>query len=134
MSALLKHHNFIPFEASDAQRCLESLRGHSNIKLVIINETISGMAGIKMIPELHKNHAKEDLGIVGISSDATSGLSTRFIKSGATDYLPKPYCHEEFFCRVMQNIDRLESIDTIRRVGNADYLTGLPNRCHFLRG
>ena len=55
----------------------------------------------------------------------------RFIKSGANDYLTKPYCHEEFFCRVLQNVEHVEHIEAIRRAANSDYLTGLPNRRHF---
>jgi diguanylate cyclase (GGDEF)-like protein len=131
MTALLRRHNFITFEAANAEQGMESLRSHSNIKLAIIDENIPVMSGIQMISELRKTYSKEDLGIIGISSDTTSGLSARFIKSGATDYLHKPYCHEEFFCRIMQNVERLENIATIRRVSNSDYLTGLPNRRHF---
>jgi diguanylate cyclase (GGDEF)-like protein len=131
MTALLRRHNFITFEAADAEQGMKSLRSHSNIKLAIIDENIPDMSGIQMISELRKSYSKEDLGIIGISSDTTSGLSARFIKSGATDYLYKPYCHEEFFCRIMQNVERLENIETIRRVANSDYLTGLPNRRHF---
>ena len=131
MTALLRRHNFITFEAANAEQGMESLRSHSNIKLAIIDENIPIMSGIQMISELRKTYSKEDLGIIGISSDTTSGLSARFIKSGATDYLHNPYCHEEFFCRIMQNVERLENIATIRRVSNSDYLTGLPNRRHF---
>lgn len=131
MTALLRRHNFITFEAANSEQGMESLRSHSNIKLAIIDENIPVMSGIQMISELRKIYSKEDLGIIGISSDTTSGLSARFIKSGATDYLHKPYCHEEFFCRIMQNVERLENIATIRRVSNSDYLTGLPNRRHF---
>lgn len=128
MTALLRRQNFITFEATDAKQGIESLRSNSNIKLAIIDENISG---IQMISEIRKTYSKEDLGIIGISSDTTSGLSARFIKSGATDYLHKPFCHEEFFCRIMQNVERLENIETIRRVANLDYLTGLPNRRYF---
>jgi diguanylate cyclase (GGDEF)-like protein len=131
MTALLRRHNFITFEAADAEQGMESLRSHANIKLAIVDENIPDMSGIQMISELRKIYSKEELGIIGISSDTTSGLSARFIKSGATDYLYKPYCHEEFFCRIMQNVERLENIETIRRVANSDYLTGLPNRRHF---
>jgi len=131
MTALLRRHNFITFEAVDAEHGIEVLHTHSNIKLAIIDENMPGMSGIQMISELRKTYSKEDLGIIGISSDTSSSLSARFIKSGATDYLHKPYCHEEFFCRIMQNIERLENIETIRRVANSDYLTGLPNRRHF---
>lgn len=128
MTALLRRQNFITFEATDAKQGIESLRSNSNIRLAIIDENISG---IQMISEIRKTYSKEDLGIIGISSDTTSGLSARFIKSGATDYLHKPFCHEEFFCRIMQNVERLENIETIRRVANLDYLTGLPNRRYF---
>lgn len=128
MTALLRRHNFITFEASNAEQGVAFLRNNSNIKLAIIDDNISG---IQMISELRKLYSKEDLGIIGISSDTTSGLSARFIKSGATDYLHTPFCHEEFFCRIMQNVERLENIETIRRVANLDYLTGLPNRRHF---
>ena len=131
MTALLRRHNFITFEASNAEQGVEFLRSHSNIKLVIIDEGILGVSSIQMMSELRKTYSKEDLSIIGITSDTTSGLSARFIKSGATDYLNKPYCHEEFFCRIMQNVERLENIETIRRVANSDYLTGLPNRRHF---
>jgi diguanylate cyclase (GGDEF)-like protein len=131
MTALLRRHNFITFEAVDAEQGIQVLHNNSNIKLAIIDENMPGMSGIQMISELRKTYSKEDLSIIGISSDTTSGLSARFIKSGATDYLHKPYCHEEFFCRIVQNVERLEHIETIRRVANSDYLTGLPNRRHF---
>ena len=131
MTALLRRHNFITFEAVDAEQGIEVLRTISTIKLAIIDENMPGMSGIQMISELRKTYSKEDLGIIGISSDTTDGLSARFIKSGANDYLNKSYCHEEFFCRIMLNVERLENIETIRRVANSDYLTGLPNRRHF---
>ena len=131
MTALLRRHNFITFEAVNAEQGIDLLRSNSNIKLAIIDENMPGMSGIQMISELRKSYSKDDLGIIGISSDTKSGLSARFIKSGATDYLHKPYCHEEFFCRIMQNVERLENIETIKRVANSDYLTGLPNRRHF---
>ncbi|MGJ8679147.1 GGDEF domain-containing response regulator [Paraglaciecola sp.] len=131
MTSLLRRHNFITFEAPEAESGIKVLHSNSNIKLAIIDENMPGMSGLQMISELRKTYSEEDLGIIGISADTNSGLSARFIKSGANDYLYKPYNHEEFFCRIMQNVERLENIETIRRVANSDYLTGLPNRRHF---
>ena len=131
MTSLLKRHNFITLEAPDAVQGLEVLQSHANVKLAIIDENISGMSGIEMISELRKSYSKEELGIIGIATDTITGLSARFIKSGANDYLHKPYYHEEFFCRIMQNIERLENIEIIRRTANSDFLTGLPNRRYF---
>lgn len=131
MVSLLRRHNFITYEATDGQQGLDALRRYNNIKLAIIDENMPVMSGLEMISELRRTLKKEDLAVIGVSADNSSGLSARFIKSGANDYLHKPYCHEEFFCRIMQNVEHVENIEAIRRAANSDYLTGLPNRRHF---
>lgn len=129
--SLLQRHNFVTYEAEDGEEGLAVLRRHSDIKLVITDENMPNMTGIEMVAELRRSYGKEDLGVIGVSGQGSSALSARFIKSGANDYLSKPYCHEEFFCRVIQNIEHIENIEAIRRAANSDYLTGLPNRRHF---
>lgn len=131
MTSLLRRHNFVTYEADGAQKGLEILNQHPDIKLVITDENMPDMTGIEMVVEIRQSYKKEDLGVIGISSDNSSALSARFIKSGANDYLTKPYCHEEFFCRIMQNVEYIENIEAIRRASNSDFLTGLPNRRHF---
>jgi diguanylate cyclase (GGDEF)-like protein len=131
MVSLLRRHNFITYEATDGQQGLDALRRHNNIKLAIIDENMPVMSGLEMLSELRRTRKKEELAVIGVSADNSSGLSARFIKSGANDYLHKPYCHEEFFCRIMQNVEHVENIEAIRRAANSDYLTGLPNRRHF---
>ncbi len=131
VTSLLRRHNFITFEAADGEEGLTVLRQHSNIKLVITDENMPNMTGVEMVAELRTTFSKEDLAVIGVSGKGSSALSTRFIKSGANDYIAKPYCHEEFFCRVIQNIEHVENIEAIRRAANVDYLTGLPNRRHF---
>lgn len=131
MLSLLRRHNFVTYEAADGKEGLDTLRKHNNIKLVITDENMPNMTGVQMVAELRRTYKKEDLSVIGISSDDSAALSARFIKSGANDYLHKPFYHEEFFCRVIQNIEYVENIDAIRRAANSDYLTGLPNRRHF---
>lgn len=131
ISSLLKRHNFNTYEAEDGEEGLAALRQYKNIKLVITDENMPNMTGLEMVAEIRRTISKDDLAIIGLSGKGSTALSARFIKSGANDYLNKPYCHEEFFCRVMQNIEYVESIEAIRRASNTDYLTGLPNRRHF---
>lgn len=131
MISLLRRHNFITYEAGGASEGLEMLNEQNDIKLVITDENMPDMTGVEMVAEIRRTYDKDDLSIIGISSDTSSSLSARFIKSGANDYLTKPYCHEEFFCRVLQNVEHVEHIEAIRRAANSDYLTGLPNRRHF---
>jgi diguanylate cyclase (GGDEF)-like protein len=53
------------------------------------------------------------------------------IKNGADDFLRKPFCPEEFYCRITQNIENLNNIEQIQKAANVDYLTDLPNRRAF---
>ncbi|WP_254849526.1 diguanylate cyclase [Thalassotalea sp. PP2-459] len=89
------------------------------------------MDGIELTNELRKHYNKEQLAIVGISGAANPMLSARFIKNGADDFLRKPFCTEEFYCRMMQNIENLHNIEMIQKAANTDYLTELPNRRAF---
>lgn len=131
MIELLRRHNFITYEATRSDEAMDLLEMHPDIKLVITDEVIADMSGVELVAKLRKSYEKDELSIVGLSSSRSSALLARFIKSGANDYLNKPFCHEEFFCRILQNVEHVEHIDAIRRAANLDYLTGLPNRRHF---
>jgi diguanylate cyclase (GGDEF)-like protein len=69
--------------------------------------------------------------VIGLSTEGTHSLSARFLKLGANDFLPKPFLREEFFCRVLQNLDILDYIESIRDAAYRDFLTGLRNRKFF---
>lgn len=98
---------------------------------MIVDDNLPGISSIEKLSQLRINFKKDDLAVIGASSGTGSGVSARFIKSGANDYLPKPDCHEEFFCRIMQNVEYIQNIELIRRVAYSDFLTGLPNRRYF---
>lgn len=133
ISDLLHRHNFNTYEANDGEEGLTMLRQHRDIKLVITDENMPNMTGVEMVAELRRSFSKEDLAVIGISAQGSSALSARFLKSGANDYISKPYCNEEFFCRVVQNIEHIENMEAIRRSANIDDLTGLNNRKHFFK-
>ena len=129
--SLLQRHNFMAFECLTATDAMQRLAEHNNIKLVITDNTLPDMTGTQFVASLRKAFSKEQLAIMGIAGGKGMLMSAHFIKSGANDFLRVPYCHEEFLCRVMQNVEYIESVEEIRRVANTDYLTGLPNRRHF---
>ena len=131
MAALLRRHNFITYECATAAQAETLLDEHSHIKLVFVDSAIQDKPPTQFVAWLRKQYSKEDLAIIGVANDRNNLLSARFIKSGANDFVRKPYHLEEFLCRVNQNIELLENVETIRRTANTDYLTGLPNRRHF---
>mgnify|MGYP002841725593 CR=1 FL=1 len=107
------------------------LSQHQHIRLVITDNQLPDMSGTYFVSSLRKAFSKEQLAIMGIAGGQGMLMSAHFIKSGANDFLRLPFCHEEFLCRVMQNVEYIESVEAIRRAANTDYLTGLPNRRHF---
>ncbi|MFS1702251.1 diguanylate cyclase [Alteromonas sp. AMM-1] len=131
MAALLRRHNFITFECANTSDIEDLLSTYSNVKLLLIDSEVKGELPTQFVAHLRKTHNKESLAILGLSEDENNLLSARFIKSGANDFVRKPFCHEELLCRIMLNIDLIEKVETIRRTANTDYLTGLPNRRHF---
>ena len=132
---LLKRRNFTVFVADNGKKALEVLAKNNNIKLIITDLEMPTMDGIELTNEVRKTYSRDQLAIIGISG-ASSGIhSARFIKNGADDFLRKPFCPEEFYCRITQNIENLSNIEQIQKAANTDYLTELPNRrAFFLNG
>jgi len=130
---LLKRRNFIVHVADNGQSALEVLENNSNIKLVITDLEMPQMDGIELTNELRKCFSRDEMAIIGISGSTNGVHSARFIKNGADDFLRKPFCPEEFYCRMTQNIENLHNIEKIQKAANTDYLTELPNRRAFFR-
>lgn len=130
---LLKRRNFSVYVANDGEKALEVLAERNNIKVVITDLEMPVMDGIELTNEIRKRYSRDKVSVIGISG-ATSGIhSARFIKNGADDFLRKPFCPEEFYCRVTQSIENLANIAQIQRAANTDYLTELPNRRAFIQ-
>jgi diguanylate cyclase (GGDEF)-like protein len=131
VSQLLKRRNFNVYLANDGVQALERLKQHKDIKLVITDLEMPIMDGIELTNEIRKIYSRDQLAIIGISGADNGMHSARFIKNGADDFLRKPFCPEEFYCRITQNIENLNNIEQIQKAANVDYLTDLPNRRAF---
>jgi len=131
IAELLKRRNLNVYVAEHGEQALEVLKINNDIKLVITDLEMPIMDGIKLSNEIRKKYTREQLAIIGISGAANGIHSARFIKNGADDFLRKPFCLEEFYCRITQNIENLNNIEKIQHAANTDYLTELPNRRSF---
>ena len=131
MARLLTIHRYQILQAENGEQALNTLKEHPDIHLVIADYNMPGMNGDELTRRIRNQYSHEDLSIIGISAQGNSMLSAKFIKSGANDFIIKPFISEEFYCRVSQNVEMMANIKTIRDLSNRDYLTNLYNRRYF---
>lgn len=67
------------------------------------------MTGIELAAKIREKFDSASLEIIGVSSQGGSAISAEFIKSGANDFLIKPFSPEELLCRVNRAVDRIET-------------------------
>lgn len=131
LKRMLERHNYNVLLANCGAEAITALEQNPDIKLVITDKEMPNMDGLALCNEIRSKYAKDEVSIIGVSGANNPALTAKFIKSGANDFLKKPFCPEEFYCRVLQNIEYIESIQTIQRQANTDYLTQLYNRRYF---
>lgn len=128
---LLERHRYQVLEAGDGEEALEIIQKEKDIRLVLADNEMPIMDGIRLTSELRRLPRQRRLAIIGISGKLDSTLTARFLKAGADDYLQKPFNHEEFFCRVTRNVEFIENLRALELAAFTDPLTGLYNRRHF---
>ena len=119
---------FQVIEADCGETALTLLDQEKGVRLAIVDYNMPGMDGGSFVSSVRKKYGRDRLAIIGISGIDSGQASARLLKSGANDFLTKPFTNEEFLCRVVQNVENMEQLDRIRDVAFRDYLTGLYNR------
>jgi len=131
MKQMLEKQLFDVTDAHDGQQALEILKTNPDIKLLMTDYAMPSMDGFELVKAVRNFRGRDDLAIIGLSGAGKHGLSARFIKYGANDFLTKPFMNEEFHCRVLQTMEQLSLISDIKESAYRDHLTGLYNRRYF---
>jgi len=131
-ASLLETYGYRVVQAADGDAALRLLERDPTIRLAMVDQEMPGMQGVELTRRLRALRARDRVAVIGVSGRNDPELVARFLKSGANDFLRKPFSREEFFCRVSQNVDQLELIGSLQDLATRDFLTGLPNRRHFL--
>ncbi|USD64695.1 diguanylate cyclase [Vibrio sp. SCSIO 43136] len=125
---LLEHQYIETLLARDGQEGLEILKQNPDITLVITDHDMPLKDGIALTREIRQIYDRNQLAILGLSGNNRNNLTAKFLKSGANDFLHKPFNQEEFYCRVQHILDMKDATDELSRIANQDPLTGLWNR------
>ena len=129
--AQLRKQLLLVHEASHAREALTTLEQNPAIRLVLVDYYMPEIDGISLVRMLRERYSKQQLAIIGISVSDKRGLSARYLKQGANDFLNQPFEPEELQCRVSHNLEALEQFNSIQESANRDYLTGLYNRRYW---
>ena len=128
LTSLLDNLRYSVLEASNGVEALELITDHADVSLVITDYNMPKMDGLRLIEEIRKNHRREEVAILGLSSQDNNELIVKLLKMGANDYMTKPFIVNEFYCRVLQNTNMIGFVRTINESATSDYLTGVNNR------
>lgn len=131
LSRLLEQYHFPILTANDGEEALALLERHPETALVITDYHMPKMDGLELIRQIRRTVRREDLAIVALSDATRPDLSAAMIKAGANDFLSKHFQLEEFYCRIVQNINMVRFVRQLRDMANRDYLTRLYNRRHL---
>lgn len=129
---LLEIHKYRVIEAEGGEEALAALHADPGIRLVLLDFVMPGMGGDALAREIRVRFPTRGLSVIGVSAQGNSRMSARILKSGANDFLSKPFTAEELYCRVSQNLELIERFETIELMAVTDPLTGLYNRRYFM--
>ncbi|MFA6136845.1 MAG: diguanylate cyclase [Sulfurimonas sp.] len=133
MKAMLENLFFQVLTVAHGEEALGMIIAHPDISLVLTDYNMPVMDGLELTKEIRKLHNKNDMSIIALSSNEDEQITAMFLKSGANDYIKKPFSKEEFSCRINNSIEALENIFIITNHANRDFLTGLYNRRYFFK-
>jgi len=131
MQNLLDNMYFKVISVAHGEEALSILNTHNDINLVLTDYHMPVMDGLELTYEIRKDHNKNELAILAVSSNKDNEVNAIFLKTGANDFITKPFSKEEFSCRINNTIEALENIQIVTNHANRDYLTGLYNRRFF---
>lgn len=114
ISGLLKLHRFDVLVASDGVEALQVLSEHPELEMIITDYEMPNKNGLELIRDARRKYSVQALPIIVISSLETKEMVVDALRSGANDYLHKPFEKDEFFTRIYKTLDSKDNLDAIK--------------------
>jgi CheY-like chemotaxis protein len=90
LASVLEKHGMLIVSAENGQAAIESLDGHPDIEVVLMDIMMPGMDGFETMREIRKRPQFRALPIVAVTARAMKGDREKTLRAGAWDYLAKP--------------------------------------------
>lgn len=128
---ILKSNLYNVYVAAHGEEALKYFEDNLDIHLVLVDYQMPVLDGLELTKKLRQKYSKNELAIIALTAVDDKDAAATFLKSGANDYIPKPFSKEELICRINNHIENIENIQRIAGLANTDYLSGLYNRRYF---
>ena len=97
--------DYLPLSAEDGPAALEILRT-SPVDIILLDLTLPGMDGIRVLEEMKK--LDPEVGVIMISASDSAQQAVSALKSGAYDYVTKPFDNDDLLTTINRYADTLE--------------------------
>jgi len=131
MQIYLENMLFKVVAVAHGEEAMGMLQSGRTFSLIITDYHMPVMDGLELTRGIRELYSKNELSIIALSGSEDDEVTAKFLKSGANDFIRKPFSKEEFTCRINNSIEALENINTITNHSKRDLLTGLHNRQYF---
>ena len=131
LASHLSRQNLNIIEASDGNEAMAILAFDDVIDLVITDHHMGDMTGLDLLRAIRARKSMQELPVIVLTGSQNDDLIARYLKSGANDFLKKPFSTEELMCRVAMLLSMKDIFDQIRKIAISDQLTGLHNRFYL---
>lgn len=108
LKTFLIQQNYIILEAASAKEALEIIDKNSDIKIALLDYEMDEMNGAELARRIRKKYSRMEMAILAISIHSEPLISVEFLKSGANDFITKPFIKEEVSARISVNLDMVE--------------------------
>ena len=130
---LLKRHLFSVMTTTSGKDAITLLEHNRAINVVIVDTELEDMPGLKLTHTIRERYPGPEMEIIGLSETDSPNSSSKFIKTGADDYLDKPFQPEALFCRINHAVDRQERYRELHKLNQTkNQLLG--TAAHDIRG
>ena len=127
----LQKHMFKVLVSAHGEEALNYLEDNKDIKLILTDYNMPVIDGLELTKKIREKYNKQQLAIISLTGSNEHLISAKFLKTGANDFINKPFSNEELICRINNTLEAQERLELLSKLANHDFLTGLYNRRYF---
>ncbi len=131
--SLLLRQQFCVTAVENGAQVLELLESPEVFDLVVTDIRLSDMSAYGLLHEIRLRYGEDALGVIALDGSEDRQHAARFLRSGGTEFIQKPFLAEEFTSRIFHVASIQKRVQALHNIAARDYLTDIYNRRYFFQ-